>query len=925
MSDQHFNYPDRNATFNAVAPDEGGTPRARGTMTAHADLRRQRHLAGAFAPEREGNRVIPFYTGEAYFSDVCAAIQGATQSVFIAGWQINWAVLLHGQTRLIDALKSAVDNGAQVYVMPWLSPKAGVDTGDFGTMLAVFQLNAGRQRPAAFCCPAGLQNDLEDIEETFFSHHQKLVVIDNRIAYTGGIDLAFGRRDDANFSLAHGWRTGPEVYNTGVPPLQRIMPAAARAYVTEAELLQTTVQYGLPNDFHQALNRHLNVVAASTVGRSIDDRLEAMLEWWQEPPDWQWLVDFRGWFSKNTEPAARELDQAIQIATDASIAEMESLQIRDERLSEVIASATNLVRETYRALLLNSWLTLKPNQELNTPGTQSLPSGGALYLPHQPRMPWQDVHVRIEGPSVYDLSMNFIRRWNSIQSAYLSPELATRTRIGAPLMPARPAAGRGNGGTGGVKIDVLRSAPLALQRDEKRAMPELDTPVAAQQEIHDAMVAAIRGAERFIYIENQFFQSAFGTPSVDPADRAAMSGPMRYLLASPGARIKAAITRIAAPNRGMLPQNHIARAIADRIEDAIRWDKTFHAYIVLPAHPEGSLADIAIVGQIHWTMQSLVFASDSLVNRVRLALYARKHCKEARNQDEWEAAKRAGKEITLGEDNEPRIRFDREVGREYTSKYLSLLNLRSCETLSGGNLRSEQVYVHSKLLIVDDRIVIVGSANINDRSLDGGRDSELAVCMTDLATTTAPIDGHNPIPVRRLAHEMRINLWKKHFALSGSTDIVRPATELAPLLDKPAHPATWRAIQRIARANALAYEQAFPWVPKITTVSSIWPSWNINERFSHQAGYRDVRKQVEPTALSMPFSKAFWNSPPMLQAPQGIRGFICSLPMTWTQDENNHPGMNMILLTERGFEVPARHPGSRTLASTRSNEHGERT
>ncbi|MBQ0933690.1 hypothetical protein KAK11_00010 [Ideonella paludis] len=40
----------------------------------------------------------------------------------------------------------------------------------------------------------------------------------------------------------------------------------------------------------------------------------------------------------------------------------------------------------------------------------------------------------------------------------------------------------------------------------------------------------------------------------------------------------------------------------------------------------------------------------------------------------------------------------------------------------------------SSLLIVDDLVVIVGSANINDRSLHGGRDSELAVCITDLAT-----------------------------------------------------------------------------------------------------------------------------------------------------------------------------------------------
>lgn len=31
----------------------------------------------------------------------------------------------------------------------------------------------------------------------------------------------------------------------------------------------------------------------------------------------------------------------------------------------------------------------------------------------QPRMPWQDVHIKIEGPSVVDMHRNFARRWNS--------------------------------------------------------------------------------------------------------------------------------------------------------------------------------------------------------------------------------------------------------------------------------------------------------------------------------------------------------------------------------------------------------------------------------------------------------------------------------------------------------------------------------
>jgi phospholipase D1/2 len=48
--------------------------------------------------------------------------------------------------------------------------------------------------------------------------------------------------------------------------------------------------------------------------------------------------------------------------------------------------------------------------------------------------------------------------------------------------------------------------------------------------------------------------------------------------------------------------------------------------------------------------------------------------------------------------------------------------LRNHGTLNGIPV-TEIVYVHSKIMIVDDCIALIGSANINDRSLMGDRDS----------------------------------------------------------------------------------------------------------------------------------------------------------------------------------------------------------
>jgi len=52
-----------------------------------------------------------------------------------------------------------------------------------------------------------------------------------------------------------------------------------------------------------------------------------------------------------------------------------------------------------------------------------------------------------------------------------------------------------------------------------------------------------------------------------------------------------------------------------------------------------------------------------------------------------------------------------------------------CNASQGKSQRNRRmmIYVHSKGMIVDDEYVISGSANINQRSMDGSRDTEIAM------------------------------------------------------------------------------------------------------------------------------------------------------------------------------------------------------
>lgn len=52
------------------------------------------------------------------------------------------------------------------------------------------------------------------------------------------------------------------------------------------------------------------------------------------------------------------------------------------------------------------------------------------------------------------------------------------------------------------------------------------------------------------------------------------------------------------------------------------------------------------------------------------------------------------------------------------------------------------IYVHAKGMVVDDEYIICGSANINQRSMDGSRDTEIAMGAFQPRYTWAHNGGH---------------------------------------------------------------------------------------------------------------------------------------------------------------------------------------
>ncbi|KAL6005534.1 Phospholipase D beta 2 [Asimina triloba] len=96
--------------------------------------------------------------------------------------------------------------------------------------------------------------------------------------------------------------------------------------------------------------------------------------------------------------------------------------------------------------------------------------------------------------------------------------------------------------------------------------------------------------------------------------------------------------------------------------------------------------------------------------------------------------------------------------------------------------RRFMIYVHSKGMIVDDEYVIIGSANINQRSLEGTRDTEIAMGAYQPHHAWARDLSHP----RGQIYGYRMSLWAEHigfleesFASPESLSCVRRVNELA--------------------------------------------------------------------------------------------------------------------------------------------------
>jgi phosphatidylserine/phosphatidylglycerophosphate/cardiolipin synthase-like enzyme len=367
-----------------------------------------------------------------------------------------------------------------------------------------------------------------------------------------------------------------------------------------------------------------------------------------------------------------------------------------------------------------------------------------------PREPWHDIYGCVVGPTACDFVREWVGRWNYYDSSdlgdmpiedYDTPYPTKATQQIHDLYDAihkkdkfvqqNEPTPKGKDSDYPWSAQVLRSMVRGYWETQDVTGYENDfkwtLSPGFERSIQDAYLNAISLAEQYVYIETQYFISS----GRDWDDKC----------------------------RGV--ENTLARALCDRIDQ--QKSKGFHVYVITPMYPEGApdgAHGFAATQRFYeWqTMQYMVkrLGADW---RKYVSFYFPVHNGPPKDK----SGKLLGPNVlkfvapdgttTYGSGSQPSI--------SSADTKISTLAASRTDCVKANN--RYMIYVHSKLMLVDDTYAIFGSANLNERSLAGDRDSE--ICVQMWPKYPALVDT-----CKKQIQKMRNDLFKEHFGAQGPVD-----------------------------------------------------------------------------------------------------------------------------------------------------------
>jgi phosphatidylserine/phosphatidylglycerophosphate/cardiolipin synthase-like enzyme len=125
---------------------------------------------------------------------------------------------------------------------------------------------------------------------------------------------------------------------------------------------------------------------------------------------------------------------------------------------------------------------------------------------------------------------------------------------------------------------------------------------------------------------------------------------------------------------------------------------------------------------------------------------------------------------------------------------VGVFSLWSAEPRSGRLIVASQVFIHSKVLIIDDNWAMVGSANLDGVSLDSYGDDfagpvarRLFRKIRNFDVNAIIRDGIDAVPHNGFVSSLRSKLWAEHLGMNPGATMLRPESGWLSLWKKRAH------------------------------------------------------------------------------------------------------------------------------------------
>lgn len=411
------------------------------------------HRFGSYAAIQDNTLAKWYVNAKGYFEDVANAMEEAKEEIFITDWWLSPEIFLKrpvvegNRWRLDCVLKRKAQQGVRIFIMLYKEVELALGINSEYSKRTLMRLHPNIK----------VMRHPDHVSSTVYlwAHHEKLVIIDQSVAFVGGIDLAYGRWDDNEHRL------------TDVGSVKRVTSGPSLGSLTVAT---TGSMESLSLEDKNQSNKNL------PIRKSFDD-VDSKLKGIGKPRR----------FSKFTlykQLHRHHLHNTDSISSIDSASNAGSIRSLQTGVGELHGETRFWHGKDYCNFVFKDWVQLDK------------PFADFIDRYSTPRMPWHDIASAVHGKAARDVARHFIQRWNFtkiMKPKYRSlsyPFLLPKSQMTAHELRYQVP------GAVNAKVQLLRSAA------------DWSAGIKYHEEsIHAAYVNVIENSKHYIYIENQFFIS----------------------------------------------------------------------------------------------------------------------------------------------------------------------------------------------------------------------------------------------------------------------------------------------------------------------------------------------------------------------------------------------------------------------------------